>query len=628
MDSPRKNFVSSLHEAFHQQKSFNPPTTTTKKQILPTTPFVAHHNVLVAKGGFGHIYETLFTFFSQNEEGGGGNDEDDQKQQSNIIIITKHIQPQYGDRASQKENGSEAFNEMAIMSFISKTPERHSSHFKYLMPSLFTSFDLKTSAVQIGLPPGISDVAKIVRKNNIRLTDKTFRKWSSELVSAVASLHSLGVVHGDIKPGNIIIFPDLPSFSSSSPEEEGLSETIKRYLRQLNADEIVEEKEKEKIRESISKLLEFTTIRLSDFGLSSFCVRESSGADEVVDQGILGYSYTSCYRPPEIWKRNKWGLSSDMWALGCTLYEMRFNKLLFATSAKINYHLEKNAFFDERKSNLKAQEEFVKAFDFLANKEPKGEIKKDPSFSRELFEILGSCLQISPYERIEIVDLIEHPFFDEKIIRSVKYVVRGCCDGGDGGGDGGDGDDKEKDIIELQREGVSSLPAHIFLLKELDIGEKRVKSFVLKRSKETFPEDSLVAKSVQTLVLKIVEKQKTFKSVRVRKMTLDMLIAFCGCIVSKITKRMFTFQVAMTFLKTLKYGGGSFVGSDEDYKNLSHPKKASSSSASGSSAPVVGMTTGGIANSLLPPCLARDEKLICDAIGFDIFPFEEKIRFQ
>lgn len=105
---------------------------------------------------------------------------------------------------------------------------------------------------------------------------RSFREIKSsikDLVYAVKYLHSKRILHGDIKPSNVL------TGSSAS-------------------------------------------VKLSDYGHSSFIL---SGDKSTFYQK----TYTRNYRAPEVWMTDTWGFSADIWALGCTIYYMIYNQHLF-----------------------------------------------------------------------------------------------------------------------------------------------------------------------------------------------------------------------------------------------------------------------------------------------------------
>lgn len=136
------------------------------------------------------------------------------------------------------------------------------------------------------------DLSEFINSN--RLKKKTKLDICLSLAKAVAFLHSYCIIHGDIKPSNVLVY---------------------------------KEKENE------------YTIKLNDFGLSQF----SSGEKKNVKM-----LYTYRYKPPEVLKNEYVSLKSDIWALGCTFYEIYYGTPYFELNGKRRYHIPSN---QEKKSD-------------------------------------------------------------------------------------------------------------------------------------------------------------------------------------------------------------------------------------------------------------------------------------
>lgn len=110
--------------------------------------------------------------------------------------------------------------------------------------------------------------------NNI--TRKTFPellKQIEQLINAVRYLHERRILHGDIKPANILLFGG-------------------------------------------------NNIKICDYGKSVFILE---GSRSTYDNKM----YTANYRAPEVWNSNTWGFEADIWALGCTIFYLTYGKHLF-----------------------------------------------------------------------------------------------------------------------------------------------------------------------------------------------------------------------------------------------------------------------------------------------------------
>ena len=118
----------------------------------------------------------------------------------------------------------------------------------------------------------ISDL-RVYRLNHFP-PETTMIEWIHMIAQAIACLHKYDIIHGDIKSSNILIFPDQ-------------------------------------------------RIKLTDFTLSTNVHWKKN--------------YKPCtptHRPLEVWLDDKWDQSIDIWAFGCTIFEIVYGKSLFIYQAR------------------------------------------------------------------------------------------------------------------------------------------------------------------------------------------------------------------------------------------------------------------------------------------------------
>lgn len=118
----------------------------------------------------------------------------------------------------------------------------------------------------------ISDMYKYTRKNmnNYRPKLDEMITWMRDICNGIYILHRIGIIHGDIKANNILLFAD-------------------------------------------------NNLKISDFSLSQL------KKINTVDKKIC----TITHRPLECFAKNYWDEKVDIWALGCTIYEIYYGFLLF-----------------------------------------------------------------------------------------------------------------------------------------------------------------------------------------------------------------------------------------------------------------------------------------------------------
>jgi serine/threonine protein kinase len=122
----------------------------------------------------------------------------------------------------------------------------------------------------MSLPLAISDLGKY--RNQHSVTFEQIKTWSYQLIQAVRCLHKLNVIHSDIKIANILLYSDQ-------------------------------------------------SIKLTDYTLSVMKWTKDSKYTHLTS--------TITHRPVEVWLQTMWNESIDIYALGCTLYEMLMGKVLF-----------------------------------------------------------------------------------------------------------------------------------------------------------------------------------------------------------------------------------------------------------------------------------------------------------
>ena len=132
------------------------------------------------------------------------------------------------------------------------------------------------------------DMKKYIFENNLN-TDRK-KNIIHKIAKCVQYLHSLHILHGDIKLTNILIFDDLE-------------------------------------------------IKLSDFNLSRIITTNNK---------IKNKLYTINFRPPEI-NQNQIDIKSDVWALGCTFYEIYYETPYFQQcNGKKFFHIKTKKELDEK----------------------------------------------------------------------------------------------------------------------------------------------------------------------------------------------------------------------------------------------------------------------------------------
>lgn len=122
------------------------------------------------------------------------------------------------------------------------------------------SYEITKMCYKIHMPLGIYDLSRALKLKVAKTFDINSILYNVCL--GVEYLHSRNIVHGDIKPSNILIFKNDKKYAG----------------------------------------------RITDFSLSALCF------DRIHNK----YAYTSGYRPPEVELKGSYDFKADIWALGQT----------------------------------------------------------------------------------------------------------------------------------------------------------------------------------------------------------------------------------------------------------------------------------------------------------------------
>ena len=219
----------------------------------PSPSRIVHLDSCIGKGSFSHVYKIVVSDSTNTS-----------KRVKKYEYALKVI--------SLVDRGLRSPIELAVMTQISHP---HLTH------AIRVEFEDDKTAVKILSPLATGDLSNIIRSAGSRPPMSQLQKWMMQLMSAVAVLHSNGILHGDIKARNVLLF--------NKPRTRNLDHAY---------------------------------VQLNDFNLSSLILRPQCPTPRRT-------AYTSTHRAPEILQGQCWGFEADIWALGCTFYEMVYGSSLF-----------------------------------------------------------------------------------------------------------------------------------------------------------------------------------------------------------------------------------------------------------------------------------------------------------
>ncbi|KAI8072317.1 kinase-like domain-containing protein [Gongronella butleri] len=219
---------------------------------------------------------------------------------------------------------------------------------------------------------------------------------AKQLLTSIAFLHSLKVIHTDIKPENILLVSSAAVSQSSNSKTD-----TPPYL-----------------------TLKSTDIRVIDFGSAT----DEKGPNCTVVS-------TRHYRAPEIILGTGWSYPCDIWSIGCVLVEMFTGNALFQTHDNLEHLammesvLGKFPEFMVQMSLLNGQTYFrdnltlaypttttpKNSIKYVRQLKPLHQIVKRTQTHGHLLDLLKKMLDYSPNKRITAREALRHPFFQTKM---------------------------------------------------------------------------------------------------------------------------------------------------------------------------------------------------------------------
>jgi serine/threonine protein kinase len=310
-----------------------------KKSSQPVSVYIKKGKV-IGKGGFSVVYEAEIYSLDDKEE----INLEKLTPETNKMVrgAIKYISLSSSNIKSSF--GIESLMELYIMKYI-----KHQT-----INSIIKSSITPTGQISLIQYLAFSDLSHRIRKEGHKLWGDNLRECLWQIACGIAHLHRNGILHGDIKAGNILCF---------------------EFGDQIN-------------------------YKVNDFSLSRFIPNYKKGTRNEYRHT----TYTSTHRPIEVWKDLSYSFSADIWALGCTFYEVAFGVVLFLSQSS--------------EENLKAFEIWNAICQDTKKMVDERDIKSpqlSPAFVKAedplLNDLLFGMLNINLHDRYTIWDILSHEYF-------------------------------------------------------------------------------------------------------------------------------------------------------------------------------------------------------------------------
>ena len=214
---------------------------------------------------------------------------------------------------------------------------------------------------------------------------KVIRHFLLQVTNAIAFMHSKGIAHRDLKLENIML-----KFENEIPIEKGNNHGFFYYNSEYLSDS-----------NKFEELMLTSVVKIIDLGF----------AKELDAQGCAkSFLGTPAYLAPEVLKKKssevtpEFSYSSkiDTWSIGVLTFQILTGEVPFTINKNINTFNDLYKFHKEGK--YKINEEFVLTY--------------------ELIDYLNALLQFNEFDRINIDDLVEHPFLTREIENQMELKIK------------------------------------------------------------------------------------------------------------------------------------------------------------------------------------------------------------
>lgn len=217
-----------------------------------------------------------------------------------------------------------------------------------------------------------TDLHRLIQ-SSCPLTEGHIRVIMYQILSGVKAMHDNGVLHRDLKPGNLLLNKDCE-------------------------------------------------LKITDFGLARMMPKKAQmGLEQEASSGVslmTEYVVTRWYRPPELMlsPNGSYDGAVDMWSVGCILGELVSRKPLFPGTDfmdQLTRVFQVLPIPEPQDRGYVIEKDALKFLSSLPAPVPRAlEIKLNDAASPQTMDLLRRLLCFNPKERISVDEALAHPFFE------------------------------------------------------------------------------------------------------------------------------------------------------------------------------------------------------------------------
>ncbi len=172
----------------------------------------------------------------------------------------------------------------------------------------------------------IYDIIKLFRDTELRPPTKYFYEVANNSINILNDIHKKGYIHSDIKPENILL--NKPTYETNLMMKKIISLKSGKFIKitSKNVNDFIK-----KIKTELKTLPDSEIEDIYKYifdGVYNVIICDM-GTAITPNSPNLYKKYTIYYRAPETILKLDYDHTYDYWSLGCTIYEMITNKILF-----------------------------------------------------------------------------------------------------------------------------------------------------------------------------------------------------------------------------------------------------------------------------------------------------------